>query len=299
MNGLPNFLICGAPKAGTSSLFEWIASHPDAVGSLEKETYFFVDPGTHMHRSERHVANGLASYEQCFPEIDLAQPPRVILEGTPSYIYSETALRHVPDLPARPKCLFIVREPADQIYSCFRYFQGNWDWIPRDMAFEEYVSILVEGRRHSFNGNELARDALRNASYVDFLVRWRERLGDERMMVRTFDELRSDPRRFTKSIAEWVGLDSSFYDGFDFPVENATYAVRSQWLQKINLRVRKALPQGQLYNSIRALYRRANTVRPAAADSADRLAMERLRSDFASSNDRLRREFGLSLPGWA
>jgi hypothetical protein len=295
---LPNFLICGAPKAGTSSLFEWLSSHPDALGSVQKETYYFVDPGTHMFRQHCHVSNGLETYAKCFPEIDSAHPPRVILESTPSYLYSATALEHVPKLPTLPKCLFIVREPGEQIFSMYRYFKGNWDWIPSDMSFAEYLAA-VTGTGHTFNENELAQNAIQNASYVDYLVRWRDRLGRERMMVRDFDELRRDPSAFTKDVAAWVGLDASFYQGFDFRVENATYAVRSHLLQRMNLHVRRWLPQGRLYNAVRTAYRRMNTTTPAAAEEADREAMQSLRARFAPSNDRLRREFRLDLPGWA
>lgn len=40
---VPNLLIPGAPKAGTFSLQKWLVDHPGALGSSEKETYYFVD----------------------------------------------------------------------------------------------------------------------------------------------------------------------------------------------------------------------------------------------------------------
>lgn len=66
---LPNLVICGVPKAATSSLFGWIAAHPDALGTREKETYFFVDPGTHMYRADpRAVTQQVARF------IEIAEP---------------------------------------------------------------------------------------------------------------------------------------------------------------------------------------------------------------------------------
>ena len=69
-----------------------------------------------------------------------------------------------------------LREPAAQIYSMFNYFQTNWSWINSDMSFDEYLEILNKGAEEgAFSGNDLARDALVNANYADFLTLWRDR----------------------------------------------------------------------------------------------------------------------------
>jgi hypothetical protein len=295
---LPNFLICGAPKAGTSSLHTWIADHPDALGSTEKETYFCVDSGTHMFRPAANIADGLEGYSRYFA-IKPGQNPKVILESTPSYLYQQTALRQVPDLPTKPKCLFVLREPGQQIYSLFTYFQNNWSWIPAGMRFGDYLSTLRKGNPDMFRGNELARDALRNARYADFLELWRARLGDERMMVCSFDQLKADPQALTRRIAAWLGLDPSFYDQYAFPRDNETYVVRNSALQRANVALRGWLPRGALYRSLRSLYRQLNTRPPEGPDEADQALIAALSADFAEANARLRARFGLELPGWA
>lgn len=296
---LPNFLIAGVPKAGTSSLHDWIADHPDAVGSIEKETYFLVDPGTHMHNPARHVGNGLAGYSACFPPVQRGgRQPRVVLESTPSYIYSRTALQHLATLPSRPRVLFILREPASQIYSLFRYFRENWDWIPRDMSFAAYLDAVRAGRNH-FRGNELARDALSNAVYIDHLRRWLDRLGPDRISIRLFDELIADERAFTRSVAEWLGLDARFYETYEFRRSNETYSVRSPALQWVNLRVRGLLPRGAGYRALRAVYRSLNTARAGGPDDEAQQCIERLREEFAPANARLELELGLDLSRWS
>jgi hypothetical protein len=146
-------------------MHSWIADHPDALGAREKETYFFVDPGTHMYRQEAHVSRGLESYRSQFT-LPSGRVPRVILESTPAYIYYETALAQVPDLPSRPCCLFILREPAAQVYSLYTYFRDNWNWIPGDMSLGDFIAAVRAGS-HDYNGNELARTALAHARYVD------------------------------------------------------------------------------------------------------------------------------------
>jgi hypothetical protein len=294
---VPSFFIAGAPKAGTSSMFRWISDHPDAFGSRDKETYFFVDPGTHMYRSHFHISNGLDSYRAQFPVPEGARPA-IILEATPGYLYSETALAHIPGLSTRPRCLFILRDPAEQVYSLFSYFSKNWDWIPREMSFAEYLSA-VEARSHAFKGNEIAQNALSLARYANFLERWRDRLGEDRMMVVTFDDLRSDHPGLTRRIATWLGLSPAFYDDYPFPRQNETYSARNHTLQSVNVVLRGLLPKGRSYSTLRSLYRRLNTRKPDGPDMGDAALINELRGRFAADNARLATEFDLDVAAWS
>ncbi|MEY1556944.1 sulfotransferase domain-containing protein [Yoonia sp. R2331] len=292
---LPNFLIAGVPKAGTSSVHGWLADHPDCVGSIEKETYFLVDPGTHMHRPDSHISGGLAGYAAHFPPVDQA---RIVMESTPGYICSDTARRTLADMPGAPKVLFILREPADQIYSLFRYFQNNWDWIPSDMTFSAFLAACRAGT-HDFKGNELARDCLINAAYVDHLRAWQTAIGSGRMKVMLFDDLLADQSAFLKSICAWLEIEPSFFDDYAFPRANETYAPRSRGLQSLNIAIRNRLPKGAAYNALRGLYRRLNTRAPDAASDADDHALAQLRRDFEAANAQLAKAFDLDLSRWS
>lgn len=292
---LPNLFIAGVPKAGTSSLHEWLSAHPDAFGAIDKETCFFADPDSHIHRRGFNITDGLKLYRRQFP-IPAGQNPRVVIDSTPAYIYHQAALDHIPDLPGAPRCVFLLREPSSQILSQFNYFQNNWSWIPADLSFAAYLDILRQGQG-DFGGNELAREALRNADYLPFLQRWRKRLGPQRMLVCTFDDLKSDPKGLTRRVASWAGLDPAFYDDFDFSARNETYHPRWRGLQRINIALRAYLPKGRLYDAARGLYRRLNTSKPAA--DQDRAALlASLGQGYAAQNARLAQEFGLDLSGW-
>ncbi len=292
---LPNVFILGVPKAGTTSLHNWIAAHPDALGARSKEARFFVDPESHVFRPDFHIGQGLARYREEFAH-GAGRPARVVLDSTPAYLYQRAAFDHVPALPTAPRCLVILREPADQIHSLYRYFRDNWGHVPADMSFAGFVAACRHGS-HEFAGNELARHALRNARYADILRPWRARLGDERLLVRSFDDLRADPRAFTVSVARWMGLDPAFYDDFDFPRENLTLAPRIRWLQRANIALRAHLPKGAPYRLARALYHRLNLRRqPVKTEEAE--VMDRLRAEFAEANAALAREYGLDLSRW-
>jgi len=292
---LPTLIIAGAPKSGTSSLFRWLADHPQVLGSTVKETYYFVDPGTHTFDKARHfLSGGLDGYRRFFPAGEAAAP-RLVVEATPSYLYSALALRELPQIPSRPHFLFLLREPASQIHSTFRYFQSNWNWIPANLSFSDFVAA---SGGHQFGGNELVQNALRNVAYVDFLLSWREACGADRLHVFVFEEAFSDKRRFMRRLCGQFGIDPDFYDTYDFPSENQTYAVRSQALQKLNLAVRSWLPQGGLYDAARAVYRRINTRIDKPDDKLSEDVRASLTQRYRQANQRLADEFQLDLSAW-
>jgi hypothetical protein len=294
---LPGLVIAGAPKSGTSSVFRWLADHPDVLGSSVKETCYFVDPGTHVFDPKRHFLHGgLDGYSAFFPRAK--RTPRLVVEATPSYLYSDLALRQLPVIPSRPHFLFLLREPARQIHSTFRYFQSNWDWIPAEMSFATFLQASESGTA-DFNGNELARHAVRNAAYVDFLLRWREMCGKDRIHVFLFEDAFANKRGFMRGIAVKFGIDPDFYDTYDFPAENQTYAVRSNALQRLNIGLRSWLPQGALYNAARAVYRRMNTRVDAPDQQIDPDMQAKLAARYRQANQRLAQAFNLDLGIWA
>lgn len=292
---LPTLFVAGFPKAGTSALHRWIADHPDALGSIEKEACFFVDRDSHLYRRDANIDKGLSRYRSQFV-LPSGSRPRVIVESTPGYVYQRAAIDHIPDLPSAPRCIFMVREPADQIRSLYTYFRNNWTYIPASFEFSDYLAALRSGG-HDFGGNELASNALRNAAYVDHLLPWRDRLGAERMRVYGFDRLRADPRGLMRDVATWVGLDPAFYETYDFPRENDSYRPRWRPLQRVSVALRGRLPKGAGYARARALYRSLNTV--PGAEPVDRIEeMDALRRAFADPNRRLAAEFDLDLSEW-
>ena len=292
---LPNWIIVGAPKTATSSLFRWLIDHPEAAGSVEKETYYFVDPGTHMFQEDSNFGrHGIAGYEALFAGCPASA--KVIAESTPGYMYSTTALRELPRLPTQPNFIFVLREPVAQLQSLFVYFQQNWNWIGRDLSFAEFIAAVEDGT-NDFKGNELAVDALRNAYYPEHLRRWQAAVGRERMVILLFEEVVGDSRSAMQRVARQLGIDPAFYDDYEFPAENVTYEARIGALQDLNIWIRSHLPKGRLYEALRRLYRAANT-RPAKRPSPDAAVVRRLTERFAPMLDELELEYDLDLTAW-
>lgn len=291
----PDWIIAGVPKAGTSSLFEWLTAHPEVSGPAEKETYYFTDPGTHMFPKRSFHTHGLRGYEKIFARCN--DNARILIEATPGYLYSRTARDVLPNLPNQPRFIFMLREPVEQVKSLYRYFQENWNWIPREMTFADFVRDIKQGRAQ-FRGNELAAHALENADYAPHLIRWRQACRQDRMHVFLFEEMVRDNQNFMRSLATKMEIDPTFYDDYDFPAANESYVVRSRFVHEVNIHLRGLIPKGPLFRALRSLYRTANTRKAENGgvldDGVERLLSER----YLPGLEVLEREFGLDLTGW-
>ena len=293
---LPDLLIGGMPKAGTTTLFRWLTDHPQVQGAAEKEPAFFADPGSHVFRKDFNARDhGPERYAAAFPP--RAPGTRAVIEATPTTLYSCTALASVPRLPSRPRLLFILRDPAAQVRSVWHYYRTAWDHIPPGLSFPDFVAVLEQGEGR-FAGNELCEDALRLADPLPYLLAWRDALGEERMQVIRTEDL-GDPVVTMTGLSQWIGIDAAFWKDYRFPRENASYTPVSPALHKAMRRLRDALPSWAVPAEARALYRRLATRRPEAARECEREVMARLRDRYASSVTQLEAEFALDLSAWA
>jgi hypothetical protein len=140
---LPDFLLIGAPKAGTSALHAALALHPDLYLSPVKEPKYYMcgdspppaykGPGD-AHSSQEWVWQR-ARYRQLFAE---APDGALCGESTPFYLYNRDARRRIAtDLPGA-KLIAVLRDPVDRAYS-------NWMHLWADGL--EPCSDIVEACR--------------------------------------------------------------------------------------------------------------------------------------------------------
>lgn len=103
---LPNFLIVGAARAGTTSLYYYLKQHPDVFMSPKKEIDFFdVD---------KNFEKGLDWYERYFEGYT---GQKAIGEASPLYMYLEKVPKRIAKVIPDVKLIFILRNPVDRAYS--------------------------------------------------------------------------------------------------------------------------------------------------------------------------------------
>lgn len=219
MTTLPNLLIVGVKKAGTSSLFDYLSQHPDICASRVKETGYFStlvrDNGS--LRPPRY-------YEGFFTDCG-GETYR--LEATPDYFYGGSrVVRAIARTLQDPRLVVTLRDPVTRLWSHYKMKQTKGSETTRGMSFEEYVRRCEAAGREA-DGSYEARGyaALAQGRYADHVGEWFETFGD-RFRVVFLESWSRRPRETMVDLTRWLGIDEDVVTSFDYSVTNqgAEYA---------------------------------------------------------------------------
>lgn len=298
---LPNLIIAGVTKAGTTSLFWWLSQHPEICRSDVKEVRYFsaVRHGRPLPPVEEYAAHFRHRGDE-----------RYAMEASPAYAYGGRPLAEtVADVLEDPRILICLREPVDRFVS-FHTFMRSRLAIPRDMTLGAYLERCQVMRER---GEDRRREnfpyfALTTGYYDEYLPDWFDVFG-HRVRVVFFDDLVSRPAHTLRTVVSWLGLDPDPVDGFDLTPENRTVPVRSAAAQRTalaaNRRLRRFFGRHRtLKRRLRQAYLAANADRRPHRDDAGPTAADlaQLQLLYAASRERVGRlliEQGYrSLPAW-
>jgi len=299
--------LIGVPKSGTTSLFTWLAAHPEVQGSAPKETFYFIDFDGEKAEQPTFDDEGWEGFERFFSG---PRHGRLRLEASPSNVFSDMALRAITSLQPAPLVIAALRCPAQQIRSGFYFSQNNGaigQFIDPDLTFPEYVDALLNE-----NPEPLARavsndrlrwyltEALRRNKYVDWLDRWSARLPSEAMMVIGFEELTEHPRETLEHVCKRAGIDGAFFADYEFEAVNRTLAQRNGRVHRFAMAVNRAVPQGRLHDVLAKSYRRIRFGQylGSAVGDEEAAAMRALGEYFAPANQALAYTYGVDISRW-
>lgn len=276
---LPQVIVAGAPKSGTSSVYFWLAAHPGIHASPVKETFFFADQVSRFNRQANVIEHGLSTYASYFKG---RKPGQLCMEATAAYIYQRNALKHIPTLPGPPKVIFLLREPGARLYSQYRFERHRTKRITTSWAsYASDPQLLDHGR------------------YANYLKPWVEALGTENVHVDTFEHLIKDPAEAMVSMAGFLGLDGACYQHYDFVQHNATVAIKSKALHHLGLQLQRFIPHG-IQEALLPLYLRFNAGRMPAKQQEELALLQQVKADYSVDVQALQSLFPqLDLSSWA
>jgi sulfotransferase family protein len=221
---LPNLLITGVSKAGTTSLFNYLAQHPAVCASDVKELRYF----TPLRYGE--APGPLSDYTTHFRH---CRDEPYALEATPGYFYGGRDLAGgILSVCPAAHAIVSLREPKDRCWSWFQFVKSRTR-IPREMTFSEYLDKCEELRLAGTDGalENQAFWGLGGGCYANWLDDWVELFGP-RFRIVFFDDIVQDPRNTIRLICEWLLLDVDVVDDFQFPVDNKTVQYQNRMVQK-------------------------------------------------------------------
>jgi hypothetical protein len=206
---LPNFLIIGAAKSGTSSVFAYLGQHPDVfISSAKEPNYFaladqrvrFTGPGDSII-NEASVTRRDA-YEALFKS---ARPGMAIGEASTLYLSTPSAAaairRHVPGM----RLIAILRDPAERAYSSYLHMRrdGREPCETFEQALAQEETRVRDGWEHLWHYTRLGFYHQQLERYVGLFPR-------DQIAVWLYEDLQADPQRVLREVFTFLEVDPTF-----------------------------------------------------------------------------------------
>ena len=185
LGALPDFVVIGAPKCGTTFFYHLLSKHPHVEPAAFKEVHFF----------DLLYEEGVEWYRQCF------LPPRqkdgrktITGDGTPSYLFHPHASERMAGVIPEARLIALLRNPVDRSYSAYHHRAKHKDEIE---TFEESVETSLNSPNQGF---------LAQSIYVDHLRRWRTFFSEEQMLILKSEDFFENPRGTLKTALDFLDL---------------------------------------------------------------------------------------------
>ena len=198
---LPDFLVIGAQKAGTTALYAYLRWHAGIAGPSWKEVSFF----------DRHWWRGEAWYRGQFP---LRAGERLVGEASPSYLFHPLAPERARSLVPGAKLVALLRDPVDRAYSQYQHevALGREPLSFEDALAAEDERLVGEVERLIADPRAFSRawwdhTYTARGRYAEQLERWLEAFPSEQLLVVRTEDLGERPAETYASILAFLGAE--------------------------------------------------------------------------------------------
>lgn len=189
---LPNFIIIGAQKSGTTWLYEVLKTHPKIKMAYDrKEVHFF----------DRYFDRGIKWYQERFPYDESF----LIGEATPKYIYDKDVPERIYNNLPEVKLVLILRNPVERAYSQYKYLVQE-DNYQEDFgrAIKEYPDILERGL------------------YFEQIDRYLNFFEREQLKILIFEEMINKKDEKLNEISDFLNLNVNFDENIIYGKANVS-----------------------------------------------------------------------------
>lgn len=218
VGGLPNFLIIGAPRCGTSSLARYLRVHPEVFLAVPKELRFF----------DREFDRGLGWYQERFAAVD---GERAVGEASPSYLYRAEAVERMAATVPNARLIAILRDPVARAYSHY--------WMERMRGRERRsFAEAVDAELHAGAGVSRSAEAtglayLDRGRYLSQLERVGQHYPRSSLLVLVFDDVVADPAESYRKVCRFLAVSDTFVPPLLGTAVNPSVAFRSLGLRRL------------------------------------------------------------------
>ncbi len=205
---LPDFLVIGAMKGGTTFLYHLLGQHPLVEPAAAKEPHFF----------DNLYDEGVEWYRQNFPTPRHKDGRTTITGEATPFMFSPQVPERVARLVPRARLIALLRNPVDRAYSSYQQMvrRGGTTRTFEEVIEEEKALLLAPPQLHGYHREEylaaaddeaISKGLIDKGLYVDHLLRWSEHFDREQMLVLKSEDFFGSPQRTLRQTYDYLGRD--------------------------------------------------------------------------------------------
>lgn len=202
---LPALIIVGAMRAGTTSLFNLLAGHPQVAAPFRKEVHYF----------DLHFGRGTSWYRRQFRRPRTGQSGCIVgVESSPYYMFDPRVPGRMAALVPNGKLVFLLRDPVERAFSHYRKNRRDGreplTFADALSAEEERLAGEEERMLHDpryLSGLHQYYSYAARGRYADQLTRWRQHFPVEQMLVVDSGRLFTSPAEVLGEMLSFAGLE--------------------------------------------------------------------------------------------
>jgi hypothetical protein len=202
----PTFIIIGAMKAATTSLYTYLKQHPDVFMTSIKEPMFFNNFQKETNfKIQGRKTKKITTFEQYYPLFDAVKNENAIGEASPSYISNKDCPslihKHLPNT----KIIAVLRQPVARAYSNYLHARR----ADRESIADFETAFNKEEERKAKNWSPLYHYKGKGY-YTEQLERYYNLFPKENIKVLLFEEVVKNPIKVSQEVFDFLNVDSSF-----------------------------------------------------------------------------------------
>lgn len=209
---LPDYLIIGAKKGGTSSLTNWLIQHPDNLRMFPS-----FQPLKSAHFFDINFHEGVSWYQGHFPSarVRARHTGAVVGEASPYYMFHPAAAERAYSVVPDAKIIAVLRNPVSRAYSNYwdRVAAGSETLPTFEAALEAESGRLVdvdsERLRDDPSYYSFAHDQhtyLARGRYVEHLPTWLDAYPADQVLILLAEDMFADPDKVFGQVQQFLGL---------------------------------------------------------------------------------------------
>ncbi len=205
----PDFIILGAMKSGTTSLFYYLSQHPQIVPSMAKEVHYF--DGGRLGGTDDYQ-KGTQFYTSHFPYASVLKSGKLTFEATPSYIFHPLVPGRIHETLADVKMIVLLRNPTQRAIShYFHKKRTGVETLPMMEAFQQEEKRLepILNSKDYFNKDLRDFSYKMRGLYADQLERYFQIFPREQLLILSSEDFFSNTQGCLNRIYDYIGVKNN------------------------------------------------------------------------------------------